>query len=177
MKNKKLIIFFTAIVLADVAAVFLWFYLYSKIEEWQTSIVKITNDLAFSEANAQNLKLLKNQTEETAGSKEIIDKVFLGKKDIVSFMEYLEKTGKDIGVSVDFSSVKLDDTGQEKPYFQFSLKGKFENVFRFIVLLENIPNQIVFDRMDISKNGENSPSAGEWEANVGMSLASYETLK
>lgn len=173
MKDKKLIIFFAAIILADVAAVFLWFYLYSKIEERQAGIAEIINNITFSEVNAQNLKLLKSQMEEASGDKEKIDKVFLEKKDIVSFMEYLEKTGKDIGVLVDFNSVKLGDTGKEKPYFQFSLNGKFENVFRFLVLLENVPYQIIFNRIDMSKNEEK----GVWGANAGISLASYEAGK
>lgn len=173
MKDKKLIIFFTAIILADAAAVFLWFYLYSKIEERQADIVKIINNVTFSEVNAQNLKLLKSQMEEASGDKEKIDKVFLEKKDIVSFMEYLERIGEDISVSVDFNSVKLDDTDKKKPYFQFSLKGKFENAFRFLVLLENIPYQISLDRIDMSKNEEK----GGWEANVGISLVSYKTEK
>jgi len=173
MKNKKLIIFFAAIILADTAAVFLWFYLYSSVEKQQADINEIAYSLAFSGANAKNLKLLKNQMDETMREREKLESAFLEKKDVVPFIEYLEKTGKDVGVPVDFSSVKIDETGKEKPHLQFSLKGKFENIFRFIVLLENVRYQIAFDNMGISKSGEN----GGWEANISAELASYKTEK
>lgn len=173
MKTKKLIILFLIIILIDAAAAFLWFYLYSEIEKKQEDLVGIANALAFSGANAKNLKLLKNQMEEEIGSRAKLDEVFLTKKDVVPFIEYLEKTGKDIGVSVDFSSVKIDEIGKEKPRFQFSLKGKFENIYRFIVLLENVRYQLIFDNISISKDGDK----GGWEANVGAMLVSYEIEK
>ena len=173
MKNKKLIIFFAAIILADAAAVLLWLHLYSEIEKQKASISEIAYNFAFSGANAKNFKLLKNQMDENIGNKKKLDEIFLEKKDVVPFIEYLEKTGKDIGAAVDFSSVKIDDAGKEKPRLQFALKGKFENIFRFIVLLENVRYQIVFDGININKSGEN----GGWEANVGVLLASYKTEK
>jgi hypothetical protein len=173
MKNKKLITFFAVIILADAMAVFLWLYFYSKIDKQQADINEIVYNLVFSGVNAKNLKMLKSQIDETIGAKEKLDGIFLGKKDIVPFIEYLEKTGEEIGVLVDFSSVKIDDTGKEKPRLQFSLKGKFENIFRFIILLENIRYQIAFENIGLVKNKE----SGGWEANVGVILTSYKIEK
>lgn len=173
MKNKKLIVTFILIILANAAGVSLWLYLHSEIEKQKANIREIAGNLAFSGANTKNLKMLKNQAEEEVGNKTKLDETILVKKDIVPFMEYLEKTGKGIGVSVDFSSVNIGEIGKEKPRLQFSLKGKFENIYRFIVLLENVRYQIVLDQMILRKNGD----GGGWEANAAAVLASYNGEK
>jgi Tfp pilus assembly protein PilO len=169
MKNKKLFVLFLIIILADALVVALWFFLYSGISKEKRDINEIVQEMTLFETNTQNLRNLKRQTEETGDAPKMLDSAFVGKQDIVSLLDFTEKLGSNIGVAVEFTSVKFDDAKNEKPRLQLELEGNFEKIFRFIVLLENFPNQIMMENLNLKKKED----GGAWQAEAGVILAGY----
>ena len=169
MKNKKLAALFLIIIVIDALVAFLWFYLYSQIGKEKDAVKKNIQDAAIFEINVQNLKTLERQIGETENEKRILDSAFVSREDIVPFIDFMEKLGLDVGVAVEFTSVKFDGGKNENPRLQFKMEGNFKNIFRYIVLLENLPSQAIIEGMDMNKK-ENDDI---WKADIGVILAGY----
>lgn len=124
-------------------------------------------NLALLEKKAQNIKLLESQSEKLKIDAQKMEQVFLKEENIVGFIENLEKLGRDAGVSVELSSVRMDDKNSKEPHFDLILKGGFNPLFHYIVLLENLPYQIIFEKLNMSSRDK------LWEARTIIILSSF----
>src|SRR3989338_3772690 len=57
------------------------------------------------------------------------------------------------------------------PSFRLETSGKFSSVFRFPLLLENLPYEISFEEINITKSGDLKEP---WNAVYAIKLLSYE---
>lgn len=173
MKNKKFVISLVAVFVGNALVLGVWLYLFSGIKDKSLTIREIYSNLIIADKNVSNIVSLKNQIKEIENYKNTIDSVFLGERDIIDFIKMLEETAKISGVDLDFSSVREATGSAQQPGFQFSVSGTFRHVFHFIVLLENIPHQLLFEKANFSKRGKNEFGGQLWSANIDISLVSY----
>src|SRR3989344_2064798 len=89
-----------------------------------------------------------------------------------SFIANIERVGGEGGVDVRVESANLAP-GQKNswPSFRLETSGKFSSVFRFPLLLENLPYEISFEEINITKSGDLKEP---WNAVYAIKLLSYE---
>lgn len=167
MKNKKLIISLILIIVLNLIAVLGCLYLYSSIRTQREFMRQDMKNLALLEKKVQNIKLLESQSEKLKTDAQKMEQVFLKEENIVGFIENLENLGKDAGVSIELSSVRMDDENIKEPHFDLILRGSFNALFRYIVLLENLPYQIIFEKLNMSSRDKS------WEARTVIILSSF----
>ena len=100
--------------------------------------------------------LLKN----TELEREQMLKYFVSREDPTEFLELIESSGRDAGITLDVNSIKVDEGGDElikHIEISLSVQGEWDNVYHFIYLLEHLPyvSQITRATVTIAKNLEN----------------------
>lgn len=157
MKNKKIITTFILVIVLNGVALAGWFYLLSVVDGKFNAINEIRSKIIINDAKIQEGSLLKKSIAEVAGEKQKIDSIFLDKQSVIKLIEELESIANKTGASIDIGSINM-----------FSLKGKFSQIFHYLVLLENIPYAISIDKMNFQKQEKNM-----WQANFEISLNSF----
>jgi len=174
MRDKKFIITISVIILLNVAIAFGWFYLSSIISIKSIEIYKIREDISTNDKMVKDNQLAESLITELADKKEKIDSVFWDKKDAtIGLINSMEDVAKIIGVSGEFGDLKLDTmdvkTGEIKsPTAVFKVEGNFSQVFRVLVLLENLPHSL-----DIEKTSLKKETDGNWVAEFNVSLLNF----
>jgi hypothetical protein len=157
MSNKKFIITIIFIILLNGAALACWFYALSVVKDNFNAINEIRSKIAIDDKKTEESRSLKKIMTEAAEEKQKIDSIFLDKQSIIKLIEELEAIADKTGTSIDIGGIKM-----------FSLKGKFSQLFHYLVLLENIPYAISIDKIDFQKQEKDM-----WQANFEISLNSF----
>lgn len=168
MKDKKFIFSIASVVLLNALALAGWFYLFSVLKNQSGAIKEIREGIATNEKEVSENKLLKSLAGDIAEKKKKIDSVFLGKQDMIKFIEELEALADKTGVSIKFGGVNFEGPNAGTPQLQFFVKGGFSQVFPFFVFLENLPYSIKINKADFHKSGEK-----EWQVNFEIILISF----
>lgn len=147
-------------------AITLCFYLYSVIQKQKMETGEILKKSALIAEKIQNLKLLESQMDGFKKDSEKIETIFLKEENVVGFLESLEKTGEDIGVLTEIASAAINK-GSKGIVFQINLKGDFEKIFQYLVLLENLPHQIVFEGLNMY------PEDNLWHSKIAIRIISF----
>ncbi len=161
MSNKKFITTVVLIALLNGIALAGWFYALSVVKGNFDAINEIRSRIAIDDKKIEESRSLKKIMVEATGEKQKIDSIFLDKQSIIKLIEELESVADKTGTSIDIGSINM-----------FFLKGKFSQIFHYLVLLENIPYSINIDKINFQKQEKSSP-AGEWQANFEISLNSF----
>jgi len=183
MKNK----FFTTILILSVsiiAAVAGWFYMFSKISLERKEIVELRKNILRNDKKNINEKSLVRLLEGVKKEKEAIEAVFLKEDDLVRLIKGLESTGESSGVSLKISAIAAEKKKSSKPVISFSAQGTFEQLFRYLYLLENLPYLITINKISFQKeedgkeiaqgNNKKSGLVPSWQALFSIQLESYE---
>lgn len=171
--NKKIILSITLVIGVNLLAFGgLWFFAV-KIRKMDDRVAYIRSEIVLKEKENNEAKELKLNLSDLESDKDRIDSVFIAQKDVVNFIEEIEELAKKSEVEMEFRSVNVSDkNSKEKPIFQFKASGAFSNIFHYLVLLENVKYQIIFDGISIQKR-ESSESLDIWDANFSLRLLSY----
>ena len=183
MKNK----FFTTILILSVsiiAAVAGWFYMFSKISLERKEIVELRKNILRNDKKNINEKSLIRLLEGVKKEKEAIEAVFLKEDDLVRLIKGLESTGESSGVSLKISAISAEKKKSSKPVISFSAQGTFEQLFKYLYLLENLPYLITINKISFQKEEDGKEIAQEnnkknglvpsWQALFSIQLESYE---
>ncbi len=172
MKNKKTTILLAAVLVMNAAAMAGWFYLYSLVAERRDGVNEARREMALVEKRADESRSLKKLMDGIKQEREKINAVFLDEDSVINFIELLEKTSGKAGVSLSLNSISVGGKG---PSFRFGLSGTFGEVYRYLGLVENMPQQIIFQKVDLraKKNASGAPS-GKWSAEVDIILTGFD---
>ena len=157
MSNKKFITTVVLIALLNGIALAGWFYALSVVKGNFDAINEIRSKIAIDDKKIEESRSLKKSIAEVAEEKQKIDSILLDKQSIIKLIEELESIANKTGTSIDIGGINM-----------FSLKGKFSQLFHYLVLLENIPYSISIDKMNFQKQEKDM-----WRANFEMSLNSF----
>ena len=136
----------------------------SKEMEWQT------------EANKRNeIRNLNNSIKSIETERTQLETHFAQSSDVVPFLDTLEELARKVGADAEVVSVNIaeDHTGL---LVGVKASGTFNNLYKFITLLENSSYELEFISMDIQKTttsdtkGVNVPG---WSANFSLKLLSF----
>lgn len=118
--------------------------------------------------------------QELAEEEEAISSRFVPADDIVSFIELLETSGKDAGVSLEVASVGIapeKDAAHEWLTISLKARGAWEKLFHFLVLLETMPFVIELEQAGLKYELEDQAQKGTWEGVFMIRAAKLKSIQ
>ncbi len=102
----------------------------------------------------------------------VINNTVLNKTELVSVLEELEKTGRNLGLKTSISSITDEATKTASSTAQtvriaVSAEGVWSSNLAFIRLIENLPHKISIERVDLTKSEE------IWRTNATIKVTIY----
>lgn len=161
--------------------------MYSRISNKIASIESTAIEIENEKKSQQNILGLKRSIELTQEKSVLLDSHFVAESTVVDFIKSIESLAKDRGVEVKISSLQPgDQIGKQGLFVTLNVDGSFGAVNNFLILLENMPYQIIVNRIQMSspKNTLSSPDDSKtsivskttttsWSASVDFLLTSY----
>lgn len=158
-------------------------FLFFKAHSERKSIIELKKIILQNNKKSEENKILADTLSRLKKEKEIIDTVFLKEEDFVRLIKSLESIGDNSGVVLKISSI-LSSAGEEtKPKISFVAKGSFEQIFRYMNMLENLPYLVIIDTVSLQNiqdakdkpdDSKKSAVSREWQALFNLRLESYE---
>lgn len=168
MNKKKIIITVITIILLNAIALGAWFYLFYTIEKQNNFVKEGQKKLLISEKNFENNKSLNNLINEISNEREKINSAFVDKDSIINFVERLEALGSETGASVKIESINTDIKDKKGLYIRFSLKGDFNQLFKYLNLTEDLPYLINVEKINLRNS-----TSDEWTATFEILVKSF----
>ena len=127
------------------------------------------------DSELKNLKVLENFLAQTDDERRLISGGFVGKDNLLDFIEELEKAGAESGLAVRVESANFD-VGQAEgsPSFRLQATGSFQSLFKLMLILENTPYEISFEDVSLSRTHEEK-GKNIWTGVFVIKLLSYES--
>ncbi|MDP3784869.1 MAG: hypothetical protein Q8R12_02230 [bacterium] len=135
----------------------------------------IEREIFLLDSKQRNIKSLKGVLGELGERPRRLNNLFIDEKSLVRFIEDLEALAKESGVELKVASAVLPETLEEAgPTFDFSAAGEFQQLFKYQRLLENIPYQLVFEKIETAKFPRGGVKKGPaWSAAYKLKVLSY----
>ncbi|MCX6731873.1 MAG: hypothetical protein NTX55_02715 [Candidatus Parcubacteria bacterium] len=168
MKNKKFITTIVLIVLLNGAVLAGWLYFFSNLKQQNNFIKEERQKILVSDKKLENSGSLKILMNEITGEKQKIDSAFLDKETIVNFIEKLESIAGKTGAAIKIGNINMDNQNEKGLSLQFNITGNFNQLFHYLILLENLPYSINIEKMDFKKLAPNN-----WEADFEIIVNSF----
>ena len=127
----------------------------------------------------KQLNALQNLLAELETEQAALDSKFVSQEGVVSFIELLEESGRDAGVSVEIASVGIQpDTTTNRSYewlrVALRTEGSWAQLFHYIVLLETIPHAMKLDQVGLSEKVTDK-GISVWEGTFVVRAAKLKT--
>jgi hypothetical protein len=140
-----------------------------EIKENSKDLLLGKNNLAFLEAQVNEIENFKKNYNDYQPNLEKIDQLFVDSKNPVDFIKFLEKTASDFEIESEISLLSLPQgKEQDTVIFQIFSKGDFSKILKFSEKLENGPYLIKIQNLTIKKSEKEKVSKeyspGEVEA-------------
>ncbi len=157
---------------------FVFMFLYKNINSNQEMLKISQEKLQIETAYRDNARLLTNSIRAIESERILLDQHFIKSSDVVPFLDMIEKLSKDAGSEAEISSVDiLKDTSSL--VVDTKVLGSFEEIYKFITLIENSPYNLEFIKVDIknlnpqdivtNKNNNNQ----KWMATLKIKLLGF----
>lgn len=135
---------------------------------------EIKGQILSVDVKLQNLKAFEKILDERRSDREVIENLFIGEKEIVRFIEDLEEAGRTSGVGLEVQSAALAPGPKELgPSFRLSAAGDFKTLFRYLLLVENLPYETAWEQITLQKTAAEG-KAPSWSGLYTLKLLSYE---
>ncbi|OGF80489.1 hypothetical protein A2W48_00930 [Candidatus Giovannonibacteria bacterium RIFCSPHIGHO2_12_44_12] len=147
-------------------------FLYRALEKLAEESGEAKDRLLTFDSQLKDFKIFESFIANTENERKLVEESFVGREGLIKFIENIERVGGEGGVDVRVESANLAP-GQKNswPSFRLETSGKFSSVFRFPLLLENLPYEISFEEINITKSGDLKEP---WNAVYAIKLLSYE---
>src|SRR3990167_3708325 len=129
-------------------------------------------------------KSLARLLESVKNEKEAVEAIFLKEDDLVRLIKGLESIRGSSGVSLKISAISAKKKKTSKPAISFSAQGTFEQLFKYLYFLENLPYLITINKVffqneekgdsDAKADDKKTSSTPGWQALFSIQLESYE---
>lgn len=145
------------------------FQVYQMASLKEKEILELREKLLVINEKKNNITAFKKFLEEIKEDKNRINGVFLIEDKIIKFIENLEKISKLAQTEIEIQSALLSEKEDLGPVFNFKLTGSFENLFRSLSLMENLPHQIEIKELRLVKEREENL----WQAQFRIQVLSF----
>lgn len=148
-------------------------FLYKQIQKNSRLAIDVEKRIKEFDSQLRSLKIFEDFISNTKTEREKIESTFVkqsNQDDFLVFIKDLENAGENIGLNVDVvSTSQAFDATNKGPSLHLTAKGNFSQVFKYSLLLENLPYELLFESISFSKRDE-----GMWEGDYVIRLLSYE---
>ena len=183
MKSKFFVTIFILFLLIIPASAG-WFYIFAKMSSGRKEILELRKNVMRNDKKTVDEKTLALFLDSVKNEKELIESVFLKEDDLIRLIKGLESIGESSGVSLKISAISTEKGAASKPVISFSAQGEFEQIFKYLYFLENLPYLITIDKVSFQNTEVNSAiaqadnkktnSTSVWQALFSIKLESYE---
>lgn len=178
-KTRKKIIIACICSLASIGA---FFGARMGIAHIQSTTTLLAQQLSASSSHAYSESILEREAKDSAEKRAMVDTYFLTTSSVAPFLEQIETLAKTAGVALVVDSVAEDTrtvAGAKKPetygvvVFTTSFEGAWQDVYRFLSLLEHIPYASRIERVSLEQisSTENTKAGFGWKGVVVFSIA------
>lgn len=168
--NRKILNTVLLVLMLNLAAAAGWGFLYGQIKAKRDKIVALTGEALNADLKRKNIQGLDRSLNSIVQEKTKVEAAFAGEKELVRFIEDVERLAALSGITLEIKSASLPLDPKEKgPVFTLNIKGGFGQAFRFLTLLESANYEIIFEEARLNKSEE----AG-WAGQVRLKLLSYK---
>lgn len=153
-----------------------YFFLLFKASSEKKVIIELRKTTLQNKKIWEEEKFLADMLDRLKKEKDIINSVFLKEDEIIRLIKSLESIGDNLGVVLKIISIS-PSTGKElKPKVSFIANGSFEQLFRYIYMLENIPYLVTMDKVSLQNTKEeiSKKENYNWQALFNIQLEGYE---
>lgn len=187
MKKNQHILLLGILFLLLLCSVGGYVYAFSRISKKTSSIESIVTEIENEKKSQQNILGLKRSIVLSEEKNSVLNSYFVNEETVVDFIKSIELLAKESNVSVQISSLQSgEQTGKQGLYVSLVIKGSFNSVNSFLLLLENMPYQIIINKVMLAtenstltpsvdpKTGKTQASSvGQWGASIDFILVSY----
>ncbi|MEK7596017.1 MAG: hypothetical protein AAB564_00480 [Patescibacteria group bacterium] len=174
MKSKNKLLILIVLFLANILAVAGWRQFFKEIEQEKEKIAAIRFESEKINTKVDGVKNLDDLLKNTEKERNLINEAFIGEKDLVVFIEELEKIALMSKVELAVTGASLpQNNGKAGPVFRISLQGEFEGVYRFANLLANAPYQVFFEKISFRRVAVKEEEGRPWQADLEAMVLSY----
>lgn len=172
-KLKKTSLIFSIIIFLFFCASI--FFLYMEIEKNNKVLKELEVDLQNGMSKRLEIKNFNDSFKSIEQDKILLETHFVQSSDIVPFLNTIEKMASSVGTEaeVSFLEIAKDNSGL---ILYMKDKGTFEQVYKFILLLENSPYELEFTSVEMQSvsNQEDIKNKKDlWEVNLKIKLISF----
>lgn len=166
--NKKTLILLGAGVALTLAAggsyTFLFFDMKDKTEATSVSSEKIAELSGKESRLASSVSVLRREN----ANIENVSAYFFNESDIVTFTKKIEALGPQSGTTITIESLDKGVTEKTVPFLNFRIKatGKFADVIRLLVLLENFPGKFDWKTVRLVRDTDTASTASSTQKNT-----------
>ncbi len=167
-KHKTLLV---AMVLVTLLLCAGYLFLFLRVKTKNEHVSSLINEIEAESVAESTQRSTKVLVAETFTYREKLKKYLIGKDNAVSFLEFLEREGGDVGVAVEIESVVpgVLATGEvEELTLSIKVSGSWANVVRYVGLLEFLPFQSRLEQVVVSTSGKQED--GTWSAQVVLAV-------
>ncbi|MEI6581049.1 MAG: hypothetical protein WCO07_02655 [bacterium] len=156
---------------------FIFIFLYKEINFNKKAFEENETKWQQETERREGIKLLNSSISKIEKEKSLLESHFAQSSNIVPFLDTIEALGNKVGAKTE---VMLVDVPVESKNLNINMKasGSFEEIYKFITLLENSPYELEFISIDVQKQGAIDTSTKnnkktDWEADLKMKLLSF----
>ncbi len=161
------------LLLLSVAA---FLFLYATIDRKNKELLKAQTEWQTETKKFDDIKQLERSMKAIENERALLQTHFAKSSDAVPFLDSLERLALSVSVKSEITSV---DVGKNNSNLIVLIKssGSFENLYKFLMLLENSAYELEFLSVDIQKVGGVDSAIGtgapEWESRLRIKLVSF----
>jgi len=162
------------IIIGNIVIAIGWWWFFNVINTEKDKILTTRTELETVENKINNLKHLESILEGVSEESLLVNNAFVDEKNIVSIIKKLEQVADISGVRLEVSGASLPKEKKDGgPNFILNVGGDFDEVYRFVTLLEKVSYQVLFDKIYIYKTDSKKEDAPPWQAQIEIRVLSY----
>ncbi len=170
---KNMLVPSVLLLLLSVAA---FLFLYATIDRKNKELLKAQTEWQSETKKFDDIKQLERSMKAIENERALLQTHFAKSSDAVPFLDSLERLALSVSVKSEITSV---DVGKNNSNLIVLIRssGSFENLYKFLMLLENSAYELEFLSVDMQKVGGVEGALGtdipEWESRLRIKLVSF----
>jgi hypothetical protein len=122
-------------------------------------------------SDKEKIHALERMLKETEKERARLSEYFVTKTNAVTFIEQIEKIGKNADVDLTVNSVSGETKDSGAIALNFSATGSFSALYRLIALVESMPYKATLKKTDMQRSDQKEKAA--WKGNFTVMLESF----
>ena len=178
MKRTLNILILLLLVLDLLGAGAFWFG-YSTVSAKKSEETKLRKELADEGKRVAQQTVLRRALKQAEKERVALTKYFYdqGEETQINFVAEIEALGLPTsGVLVETGSFGLVSGGTPSFRGEFAIKGRWEEIFHFLRLIETFPSRLVIRRFTVQSSGEKNSVVAVWTGGTSVDLMSLKGI-